>query len=217
MKARLVLNVLILTCVFVCVAIATYIYEQKTPPRQSIIEASPLNSIKEETGPISTVPLISIDKSSMTVNDGTISLSDYQGKIIVLNLWASWCAPCQIEFPALLSLAEKHENDIVFVALSSDTELPKLERFLRTQNEDQLLQENVIMTWDKTRTVKSEHFNTYKLPETIIIDQSGQKTHRISGVNWSEIDISRIIQSTIDRSKKETAPTEDKTENETEL
>ena len=37
-----------------------------------------------------------------------VSLADYQGKPVVLNFWASWCAPCREELPALIDLAERH-------------------------------------------------------------------------------------------------------------
>ena len=58
------------------------------------------------------------------------ALSDYAGKIVILNFWASWCAPCITEFPHLLSFAAANP-DIILIALSSDKDKAVVENFLK--------------------------------------------------------------------------------------
>jgi cytochrome c biogenesis protein CcmG/thiol:disulfide interchange protein DsbE len=49
---------------------------------------------------------------------GTLSLSDYAGKVVVLNFWASWCPPCKVENPALLRVWERYRtSDVVLIGI----------------------------------------------------------------------------------------------------
>ncbi|MBL8743174.1 MAG: TlpA family protein disulfide reductase, partial [Myxococcales bacterium] len=59
-----------------------------------------------------------------TLDGGQVRLADYKGKTIVLNFWASWCAPCRDEMPSLarLALALEGRKDIVLLTVSVDEE-----------------------------------------------------------------------------------------------
>jgi thiol-disulfide isomerase/thioredoxin len=65
------------------------------------------------------------------VGDGERTLADYRGKALVVNLWATWCAPCVKEMPALNRLSEAVEADgIAVLPLSADREgAPVVEKF----------------------------------------------------------------------------------------
>lgn len=48
-----------------------------------------------------------------------IRLSDYDGRVVVLNYWATWCAPCQIEMPALQTLADRYPQQVVVLGINA--------------------------------------------------------------------------------------------------
>jgi peroxiredoxin len=54
-----------------------------------------------------------------TLSGESIQLEDYRGKIVLLNFWATWCAPCRLEMPALQSRYEEHNGKLAVVAINN--------------------------------------------------------------------------------------------------
>ncbi len=86
--------------------------------------------------------------------------------MLVVNLWASWCPPCQREMPAFQKLQQQYP-DIRFVMLNQQESLEKVEAFLA---ENDLKFEHVLL--DKTGKV-ADAFNAYGLPVTLFFDPQG--------------------------------------------
>jgi thiol-disulfide isomerase/thioredoxin len=68
------------------------------------------------------------------MDGGTVSVSSYKGKVVFINLWATWCGPCRVEMPSIQELYNHVDKDkIIFVMLSLDTEenQPRIIKYIR--------------------------------------------------------------------------------------
>lgn len=59
------------------------------------------------------------------INGKQVSLSDYKGKVILLDFWATWCGPCRMEIPSFIQLQDEYEDDVVVLGISLDQGGPK--------------------------------------------------------------------------------------------
>jgi cytochrome c biogenesis protein CcmG, thiol:disulfide interchange protein DsbE len=112
-----------------------------------------------------------------TIVDGsrTVSLSEYRGKVVVLNFWASWCPPCLEEFPSLMQLQKEMPN-VVVLAVSFDTD-PSAYRHYLTEH-----QITGIVTAVDPSQKSNLAFGTSRPPESYIIDQRGVIRRKFIGV-----------------------------------
>lgn len=121
----------------------------------------------------------------------THALSDFKGKVVILNFWATWCPPCIVEFPKLLQVAEAHKDKPVLIALSSDIEDAPVRRFVeKTKAEG----ENIYIALDKT-DITAKLFGTYKLPETLIIAPNQRIHSKLTGADWETEELLELITS----------------------
>lgn len=127
--------------------------------------------------------------SFKTLNDKNFNINDISSKVILIHFWASWCAPCVIELPKLVKLAEDFPKDIMIIAISSDTDRVTLDRFLKRANlTDQ--PSNFIITFDDKKVITQDIFQTIKLPETIILNRKFEMVEKIAGdADWNSLEL----------------------------
>lgn len=118
------------------------------------------------------------------------SLSDYKGKIVLINFWASWCAPCIKEFPHLIKTAKKYPDDVVLIALSSDSHEDAIKKFIRGKNAEA---KNIILALDKN-DIAGKKFQTFQLPETYILDRNLQISGKLVGATWKPVELEAMIE-----------------------
>ena len=115
----------------------------------------------------------------------TVALRQYekQGKVVVLNFWASWCAPCLEEFPSLMQL-QKDMPNIAVVAVAFDTDEDSYRQYLADNHI------TGITTIDDVANQSSNAFDTTRPPETYIIDTQGNIRRKFIGPqNWTNPEI----------------------------
>lgn len=107
----------------------------------------------------------------------TVRSGDYKGKVMLLNFWATWCAPCRAEMPDLVKLQKEYETQglqIVGVAV------PHYTRATVRQLARQLMLNYPILYG--TRELISKYSAGEVLPTTIVIDKAGMIRARIPGI-----------------------------------
>jgi len=67
--------------------------------------------------------------SYATLDGGDVELADVAGQVVVLNVWATWCAPCVIETPGFVDLQAEFADDVQFLGLSVDSDLAAVQAF----------------------------------------------------------------------------------------
>lgn len=111
-----------------------------------------------------------------------IQLSAYRGKVVILNFWASWCAPCIQELPSLIDL--QHEMPQVVILTVSIDEDPQAYRQFLADNHVDLLS----IRDPQQRT--NHLYGTEKIPESYVIDRNGIIRRKfISAQLWTSPDI----------------------------
>ncbi len=139
-----------------------------------------------------------------TLQDGTeLSLSEISDGISVVNFWATWCAPCRKEMPALDALAaEFSEAGLTVIPIATGhNPLPAIERFF---------DEAGITTIDYALDAKSQlarDMGVLGLPVTLILDAQGRELARLTGdADWHSQSARNIISALLANMPVATAP-----------
>ena len=105
-----------------------------------------------------------------------VTLQEYQGKIIILNFWASWCEPCNKEAPHLQNFYKKHKRDVEILAINVTTKDNRtdVEKFVEKYH----LTFPVLL--DESGDT-STMYGAFSFPTTIIIDREGTINQEILG------------------------------------
>ena len=117
--------------------------------------------------------MIAPDFSQPDVNGKSVKLSDFSGKYVLLDFWASWCAPCRVQSPELVKTYNQYKNrNFTILGISLD-EVDGKEKWKKAIKDDGLswTQVSDLKHWDN-QTAKL--YSVRALPETILIDPSGK-------------------------------------------
>ncbi len=119
------------------------------------------------------------DLSGPTLEGGEFRLGDHLGEIVVLNVWASWCAPCRAEAPVLEAVWQEVQDDgVQFVGLDTrDTEEAAL-AFLEAYG---VTYPNVIDADGRLQLLFSDTLPPQAIPSTLVVDREGRVAGRIIG------------------------------------
>ena len=113
----------------------------------------------------------------------------FGGKLLVLNFWATWCAPCVQEIPSLNQFQKKYaDKGVVVVAISVDKNPNKYKAFL----------EKIPVSFATARDASADisaQYGTFQYPETYLI-KDGRVVHKYGNAeNWTNEDITRYVDS----------------------
>jgi thiol-disulfide isomerase/thioredoxin len=119
-----------------------------------------------------------------------VSLADYAGRPLLVNLWATWCAPCKAEMPTLDALAALEEGEVSVIVISQDLEGRKPVRAFF----DRAAIGNLEPFTDPDNRLSAAVGGRVALPTTILYDSSGREVWRIvGGVEWDDAEVAKLL------------------------
>jgi thiol-disulfide isomerase/thioredoxin len=120
-----------------------------------------------------------------------LALADFRGQVVVLNLWATWCAPCRREMPSLDRLQAEHGGDRLHVLpLSIDRGgLEQIEAFYAETGIQHL------KIYRDPKAATSRALGAFGLPTTIVFDRDGREVGRVLGPDeWDSAEAMAILE-----------------------
>jgi thiol-disulfide isomerase/thioredoxin len=147
---------------------------------------------------LATTPLRLPDLAFEDADGKPKKLSDWRGKTVLVNLWATWCVPCRKEMPALDSLQTKlGGKDFEVVAINIDTRDPeKPKNFLRDANLTRLgyFSDQKAKVFQDLKSVGK----ALGMPTSILVDGQGCEIANIAGpAEWASDDAIKLIKATV--------------------
>lgn len=117
------------------------------------------------------------------INGESFKLSDQRGKIVLINIWASWCGPCVAEMPDIDQLAKDYADDLVIIGVNCGEPEQTVIDFIEENGYSYL------SAADENYYISGMLYPSDVIPYTIVIDRDGIITqlHRGGGVGMYEI------------------------------
>jgi len=147
------------------------------PPAEVNVKRNPNGA----NGPLATLPRLVLDAENKAASGPPIKLADHSGKVLLVNLWATWCGPCRSETPELVKLNKEYQGrGVEMIGLSTedpDASAQSVANFVRTYNVDYQIgwaTREVALTLMQGRT---------SIPQSFIIARDGRILKRFIGFN----------------------------------
>lgn len=120
-----------------------------------------------------------------------VTLADFKGKVVVMNLWATWCAPCKIEMPTLAKLAKAYEGkpvEVVAVSIDKPEQKEQARSFIAAQAPLAFYNDpDAKFPWQLKPAATG-------MPTTLILGKDGLERGRVSGdADWAGAGARRVI------------------------
>ena len=163
------MKVKLLTALLVAaIAVAAIFYDRINLP--DVYEGTPASMPNSAAAP---------DIAFKTLDGRAMYLAGMKEPAIILHFWASWCAPCITEFPALLARAAAEKGSLAIVAVSIDDDKDAMDRFVARQTVP--ADAHVYWVWDADKKLSLQYFDTVRVPESVLIDRHRRMAYKIAG------------------------------------
>lgn len=115
------------------------------------------------------------------MNGVDVALASFKGKVILLNFWATWCAPCRVEIPYLIELQKQYGDDLVVLGVSVDDTAEKLKPYASE------MQINYPLLIAAGRQAFQDAYGPfYGIPVTVFVGRDGIVHRKHSGIASKE-------------------------------
>ena len=162
-------NAVVLAIVILAVTFMLYMGRRMAgPPRQGVVKGSALvGEVRGQQAP---------DFELKALDGRTIRLSDYRGKAVVLNFWATYCGPCKVEMPWFEEFQKQYASQgLVVIGVSQDDSQDDVQKFIQEMG----VHYTIVMGREQ---VADAYGGVQFLPGTFYIDRDGRIVDRVFGL-----------------------------------
>ncbi len=151
------------------------------PAKISVRNAPPAGNQPVAAAPITTLPASVIDAELQAVSGEPIKLSSYAGKVLLVNLWATWCGPCRLETPELVKLHKEFRSQgVEMVGLSTENPNASAESVREFVQDFKV---DYRIGWATPEVAVTLMQGRDAIPQSFIISRSGRVIKRFVGFN----------------------------------
>lgn len=139
------------------------------------------------------------ERSIKAIREDSFRLADFDGKVVVINLWASWCGPCRREIPEYETVRKEYAGrDVVFIGLTTEDpryEGERVRKFLRE------VSFGFRLGWADGEMARTITNGRRSIPQTMVLDPDGRIVSHWDGyaVGWSGKRLKQAIESALTR------------------
>lgn len=190
-----ILAVVAIASVAALYVIGTKVFKPADAPQPAAVSAGAAGYAALAVGHMKRLTTESAGKPgpSLAFVDGagkTLTLADFKGKPVLVNLWATWCAPCKKEMPTLAALQKQYEGRLQVVALSIDTASA-------TDAAKAFIAENAPLAFYQDATMKIPFAFSppaQGFPTTILYDANGVEQARlVAEADWNAPEAHKVV------------------------
>ena len=191
-------TLLVIATVLALVA-GTYLADKATRIKPKT--AVPGNTVLKGDNPSGDNPKTDLPEPELTLKDldgKNVSLSDYKGKVVLVNFWATWCEPCRVEIPWLIEMQKKYgDKGFVLLGIALDEEGKSVvapfvakERF-EVDGQKLPMSYQILIGNDEAA---DKFGGLFGYPTSILISRDGKQIKRVTGM-ISEDEMSKAVES----------------------
>lgn len=119
------------------------------------------------------------DITGTTLDGSAFRLADHRGEVVVMNVWASWCAPCRAEAPDLAAVARQFaDKGVTFVGIDTRDSTPTAQSFITRFG---IPYPSIVDTDGRVQLQFGSTLPPQAIPSTVVIDQQGRVAARVLG------------------------------------
>ena len=136
------------------------------------------SSTQDESNAGSSTDGLAPDFTVLDMDGNSVQLSDYFGKPLIINFWATWCGPCKSELPAFNNMYEKYKDDVNFLFVNlTDGSRETIEGVTQFMEDEGY----TFPVYFDTTMEAATAYGAYSIPMTILIDDEGVPVHSQAG------------------------------------
>ncbi|HEU0253886.1 MAG TPA: TlpA disulfide reductase family protein [Pyrinomonadaceae bacterium] len=154
-----------------------------TNPTVTVSKGRPGAPAPNRTNPagLSSLPRLVLDAENKAARGAPFKLADYSGKVLLVNLWATWCGPCRMETPELVKLHKEFQSrGVEMIGLSTEDPVASAESVIEFVREYDVDYQIGWATREVAQTLMQGHTS---IPQSFIIARDGRIVKRFIGFN----------------------------------